>query len=557
MKNKGFTLIEVLIFTTLISFIFITLSYLAVNSIQNSKIGAHKILATHYAEELREVLRNQKEDDWGQFTTNDVIYPICYGPIAVDGSASTMSCVDDPQCTTCSLIVGNAPDAIFKRYARKTYYGPTDPLKPNQVDVDITVEWNDGGKIFRVPLNTVFAQNEGDQVAAVPTAVPTPTPTPAIPWLAGFSFRRPVTIFNSGSHLTNYQTLVTVNTQSLITAGKMRSDCGDIRFTDQDGITLISYWLEQGCNSATTKLWVKVPSVPTTIYVYYGNATAVSTSDFNNTFPLSYILSGTDTRGGSQNFDWFEVMSGAILTVNPNSLLRINARRVKITGTINGTGKGYLGATVDNGSGSGPGAGPGSNRNGAGAGYGGVGGCGPESGAPSCNVGGGSVYGTSNGTDIDQGSGGSLGDSPDQGGAGGAGISIIARSADVTGSIIVSGGDGVYTAGCGSFSGGGGSGGGILIQAVDINTTGATLQAQGGKAGNTYGGAGGGGRIKIFYSSSNTGIPTTNVAGATTNACDGGNLTLGFPAYGLAGTTSTTTFISMEPTTTIGNEEIP
>ncbi|MEM5832485.1 MAG: hypothetical protein QXT38_04240, partial [Candidatus Aenigmatarchaeota archaeon] len=44
-------------------------------------------------------------------------------------------------------------------------------------------------------------------------------------------YRRPITISNSGSALTDYQVLVTLDTASLISSGKMRSDCGDIRFT--------------------------------------------------------------------------------------------------------------------------------------------------------------------------------------------------------------------------------------------------------------------------------------------------------------------------------------
>lgn len=163
MENKGFTLIEVLIFTTLISFIFITLSYLAVNSIQNSKIGAHKILATHYAEELREVLRNQKEDDWTNFISSIPLSPTiiitCYGPLSLTGSASTEPYSTD-QCKAAQFVVGTAPDAIFKRYVSMKRYIDTHPTKPNQVDVDITVEWIDGGRTFTVPLNTVFAQNE-------------------------------------------------------------------------------------------------------------------------------------------------------------------------------------------------------------------------------------------------------------------------------------------------------------------------------------------------------------------------------------------------------------
>jgi hypothetical protein len=99
-----------------------------------------------------------------------------------------------------------------------------------------------------------------------------------------WKYRRAITISNTGTQvLTDYQVLITIDTQSLITAGKMKTDCGDIRFVDSDGRTMLSYWIESGCNSTTTKIWVKVPSIPAsssrTIYVYYGNASATSASN--------------------------------------------------------------------------------------------------------------------------------------------------------------------------------------------------------------------------------------------------------------------------------------
>jgi len=53
-------------------------------------------------------------------------------------------------------------------------------------------------------------------------------------YVDGFSFkyRIPINITeNSGNNLTDYQVLLIINTQQLISQGKMRSDCSDIRFT--------------------------------------------------------------------------------------------------------------------------------------------------------------------------------------------------------------------------------------------------------------------------------------------------------------------------------------
>jgi len=98
-------------------------------------------------------------------------------------------------------------------------------------------------------------------------------------------YKREITIDNTRylKDLTDYQILITLDTQTLISAGKMRSDCGDIMFTDSDGVSLLNCWIESGINTTNTKIWVKVPNIPAnstkTIYLYYGSTTATSLSD--------------------------------------------------------------------------------------------------------------------------------------------------------------------------------------------------------------------------------------------------------------------------------------
>ena len=98
-------------------------------------------------------------------------------------------------------------------------------------------------------------------------------------WRAGWKYRKPITLTNSlGNDLTNYVMLLDVDTISLISAGKMNEDCSDIRFVDSDNKTELPYWIESGCNSADTKIWVKVnltASSSKVIWMYYGNVTPV------------------------------------------------------------------------------------------------------------------------------------------------------------------------------------------------------------------------------------------------------------------------------------------
>jgi Uncharacterized conserved protein len=93
--------------------------------------------------------------------------------------------------------------------------------------------------------------------------------------------------------------MLTVNTANLISAGKMRSNCGDIRFTylntSDNKEYEIPYWIESRCNTANTIIWIKVPYIPAngnaTVYMYYGNPDATSISN------------------GSAVFDWFDDFS--------------------------------------------------------------------------------------------------------------------------------------------------------------------------------------------------------------------------------------------------------
>ncbi len=104
-----------------------------------------------------------------------------------------------------------------------------------------------------------------------------------------YKYRLPINITYSGSPLTNMQMRVTVDTATPIAAGKMQSNCNDIRFFDSDynQNKPISYWITEGtCNSASTNIFIKLPSISgnETVYMAYGNPAAAAASNGNNVF---------------------------------------------------------------------------------------------------------------------------------------------------------------------------------------------------------------------------------------------------------------------------------
>ncbi len=103
-----------------------------------------------------------------------------------------------------------------------------------------------------------------------------------------WAYRQRIAIANSsGSVQTDFQISFTIDTSALITAGKMQSDCDDIRVTDIGG-NVLPHWLETAsCNTSTTKIWTKVSSLPTAgsnVFFYYGNSQAVNAQNPREVF---------------------------------------------------------------------------------------------------------------------------------------------------------------------------------------------------------------------------------------------------------------------------------
>ncbi len=68
----------------------------------------------------------------------------------------------------------------------------------------------------------------------------------------------------------------------------MKADFSDLRFTADDGLTPIPFWLEKYTASTEAVVWVRIPSLPAeetaTAFMYYGNGSADSASSGTSTF---------------------------------------------------------------------------------------------------------------------------------------------------------------------------------------------------------------------------------------------------------------------------------
>ncbi len=143
---KGFSLVEVLIFISILGTFFVVAIAITITSVQVMKVNEHKILASHYAQELIDWLRNEKEKDFNSFSSTKassggITYCFSTSPITAWGSNGS-----------CSASTSLTP-AIYKRQALLTSVG----TPPTSVNIQVTVSWSDAGNNYKVPINTVFS----------------------------------------------------------------------------------------------------------------------------------------------------------------------------------------------------------------------------------------------------------------------------------------------------------------------------------------------------------------------------------------------------------------
>ncbi len=122
-------------------------------------------------------------------------------------------------------------------------------------------------------------------------------------WLDGWQYRKTHTINATAGADVDYTIVLKIyyangtdgeETVNGMQYGKMycgylvQKDFGDVRFTGDDGVTLLSYWRDEFSVGNYATFWVKISGNLTeadqTIYVYYGNAGASSTSNGASTF---------------------------------------------------------------------------------------------------------------------------------------------------------------------------------------------------------------------------------------------------------------------------------
>jgi hypothetical protein len=146
---------------------------------------------------------------------------------------------------------------------------------------------------------------------------------------SAWSYRKKITIAGSSGAGVNYTVPLNVGESSGATGynfhieGHSANFPIDLRFTKDDGITLLNCWVESITGTSpnrTAKIWVKISDdlgVNRNIYCYYGNPNATNVSNGPNTFPFfedfnSYSDGYLNGKGGWSGDTYFNVQGTTV-----------------------------------------------------------------------------------------------------------------------------------------------------------------------------------------------------------------------------------------------------
>jgi Tfp pilus assembly protein PilX len=138
--QRAFTLVEVLIFVTVLALFFVIAAAVTTTMLRNSKLNAERLINTHKAEELVEWARFKKENDWDEFLSKVSNTSYCF---EANFNFSTDSW---PPIGACEETLP------FRR--NLTLIKEND----NKVTVQVLVSWNNLGKTYQIPISTILTR---------------------------------------------------------------------------------------------------------------------------------------------------------------------------------------------------------------------------------------------------------------------------------------------------------------------------------------------------------------------------------------------------------------
>jgi Tfp pilus assembly protein PilV len=316
--RTGFSSIEVILASTL--FIIFTTGIIGtvIQGVSTNRLGNEHVVATQFASEGLDAVRSIKERGFSNITTVNTL------PRGVSFTAGNWvfdadNTSDTQTHTTTDNFIRQIRVEPVNRDGSGNIVASGGSVDPLTRKVTATVTWNFSSSrpqtvsavsylsdwvatVPPTPTGTIIPSATPTTVPATGTIVPptptrTPTPVAPTPTPPTWAYRKQITIQDARvagtTNHTNFPVLINFSSDADL-AARAQDDGDDIKFTSSDGVTKLDHEIET-FNGTTGQLvaWVQVPTLNatanTTIYMYYGNATATNQQNVTGTWDSNYM----------------------------------------------------------------------------------------------------------------------------------------------------------------------------------------------------------------------------------------------------------------------------
>jgi len=154
-QQSAFSIIEVIVFASMLSIVLVAAVAYTVRLVFTMTHDRHKLLATHYVEEMHEWLNGERESDWEQFQN-------------YSSTTGTTYCINEPLNLSTTLASLSTGICGFTGVGTAT---PTNPLifqrqlilskdrakTATKVTATVRVSWRDEGVLYSEEIVTVYS----------------------------------------------------------------------------------------------------------------------------------------------------------------------------------------------------------------------------------------------------------------------------------------------------------------------------------------------------------------------------------------------------------------
>lgn len=152
-QTSSFSLIEVIVFTSMLGIVLVAAVGYTVRLVFTMTHNRHKLIATHYVDEVKEWLNGERETDWEEFQSFALVddgQTYCVNnQLNLDSSLSSLS------TGSCAFdgVVGSDPQI----YQRQIIMKKNLAANPTRITAEIRVSWRDEGVLYTEQIETIYS----------------------------------------------------------------------------------------------------------------------------------------------------------------------------------------------------------------------------------------------------------------------------------------------------------------------------------------------------------------------------------------------------------------